>query len=192
MVEHRWEALCTWGCNKFKDVRVAIDVQRINTVWDVQWSHSKVAKTGGMFSHGKISRNRNSEYGTFTVNFFSIEPCRISVPALFFSWIFYCKELTTQTQNINTRFNEMWVFAPQKVELPHLLATLEWLHCSELKSLPNGFEKIIVDGGVDLRNSQLTHYPSSFPNFIGRVRKCIRKWAYRAQHELASMSKATM
>ena len=73
-----------------------------------------VTKTGALFSHGKISRNLNSECRILTALKICID---LTVPNLcsylfYFFPFFYVKKLTTQTQNISTQFLQNMDFCP--------------------------------------------------------------------------------
>ena len=79
----------------------------------LQWCHSMVANDGALFSHGKISRNRNSECKIFT----ALKSCiEITVPTFcsssFFTFFFYAQKLTTQTRNISTQILQNMGFCP--------------------------------------------------------------------------------
>ena len=72
----------------------------------VQWSQTKVSKTGVMWSHGEISRNRNSECGTLIARRSCIDR---TVQNLCYSFLFVCARNGTTIK-------------------------LEWLHCTILCS----------------------------------------------------------
>ena len=79
----------------------------------LQWCHSMVANDGALFSHCKISRNRNSECRIFT----ALESCiEITVPNFCSSSLFLRVFFTTQTQNISTtHFTKYGVLPHNKV-----------------------------------------------------------------------------
>ena len=69
----------------------------------LQWCHSMVANDGALFSHGKISRNRNSECRIFT----ALKSCiEITVPN-FCSVSFFTCFLRQKINNTNTKHQHM-------------------------------------------------------------------------------------
>ena len=83
----------------------------------LQWCHSMVANDGALFSHGKISRNRNSECRIFT----ALKSCiEITVPNFCSSSFFYVLFLRqkindTNTKHQHTNFTKYGVLPHNKV-----------------------------------------------------------------------------
>ena len=79
----------------------------------LRWCHSMVADDGALFSHGKISRNRNSECRIFT----ALKSCiEITVPNLCSSSSFFTSKINdTNTKHQHTNLTKYGVLPHNKV-----------------------------------------------------------------------------